>query len=123
MTLRIAKYRYASLVAAFVAALAMAMATAAAAVAGIGEIRNLPGNTWTCGSCEFGTWHDQYAEAHESASTICVGPVTYNGSWHAPYGWTCAGHLATWQYSPISAYPGVYNPNPGTFKLISYGWA
>ena len=123
MTLRIAKYRYASLVVAFVAALAMAMAGAGAARAGITEIRNLPGKTWTCGSCESGTWHSQYAEAYESASTICVGPVTYNGSWHVPYGWTCAGHVAHWEYTPISSYPGVYNPNSGTFKLIFSLWS
>jgi hypothetical protein len=122
MTLRIAKQRYALLVAAFVATLAIAMTASSAAQAGIFEFKNLPGNTWSCGHCTVEGIHFEDAEA-SSASSICVGPVTYNGSWHAPYGWTCKGGQVSWEFAGLSAAAAAYNPNSGTFSWVTLLWS
>jgi hypothetical protein len=74
----------------------------------------LPGGTWTTGNGvvlpgEYYIW----ANAN-TTSNICIGPVTYDGSFHAPYGWSCAPPNWSWVFSDITAAAGLYNPNPGT---------
>jgi len=112
--------RYVSLLVAFVATLALAMAAVSAAHAE--SIHNLTGKTWTCGKCQTGTVHFEYAQAQESNSSICVGPVTHDGSgWHTPYGWMCKNHEVSWEMTPLAnASPAVYNPNAGTFTWIAW---
>lgn len=116
MTLGIAKQRYASLLVAFVAACAIAVAVSSTAHAY--EVRNLPGKTWTCGPCEVGTVHGEFAQA-SGGSSICVGPVTHNSEgFHAPYGWKCEPRIVEWNFTAITASPATYNPNAGTFEWV-----
>jgi hypothetical protein len=118
MTLRIAKFRNASLLAAFVATLAFAMAASSAAHAYEYAAHNLAGKTWTCGSCEVGSLWWENAQATTSSS-ICVGPVTHNSEgFHAPYGWKCNPKEVEWNFATISASPGTYNPNAGSIEWV-----
>jgi hypothetical protein len=95
MTIRASKKKYAPLLVAFVAALAVSMSVASAANAEGGSYNTgkLPGKTWTCGPCEAGTMDYQFAQAYESGSSVCIGPVQWNGSiFVSPYGWKCGNH-------------------------------
>ncbi len=78
--------------------------------------RNLPGGSWTTGNGVFLSGEDFISASVPTTSSICVGPVTYNGTYQAPYGWKCEHpYSVSWSFSPITAAAGLYNPNPGTF--------
>jgi hypothetical protein len=80
---------------------------------------NLPGGAWTAGNgVVLANESSIYGIGH-TTSSICVGPITHDGSgFHAPYGWACAPETREWNFTPITAAAGFYNPNPGTIKWL-----
>jgi hypothetical protein len=85
---------------------------------------NLPGHTWTTGNGVVLTGENFIAGYANTSSSVCVGPITYDGTFHAPYGWRCMPENPSWSFSPITAAAGLYNPNAGTFQnfaAIAYG--
>ena len=124
MTLRITRNRYASLLVALVAALAMAMAASSAYAGGYQVIKSIPAKSWSCGYCGVQEPVSDIVAAYGNNSTICDGPVTYSGgTYHTPYGWACQSHQIVWEFSPITAWAAVYNPNPGTMTNITEYWS
>lgn len=77
--------------------------------------KNLPGHTWTTGNGVVLGNEFMINGRANTTSSVCVGPVTYDGTFHAPYGWSCNTEQQQWVFSPITAAAGLYNPNAGTF--------
>lgn len=86
---------------------------------------HLGGKTWTCGKCILQGSLDLTAAWANTTSSVCTGPVTYNGSWHMPYGWACEPERVNgYTFPAVSGYGAIYNPNAGTFgeyELVAYG--
>lgn len=85
---------------------------------------NLPGHTWTTGDGVVVTELDLSHAQANTTSSVCTGPIIYNGSFQAPYGWQCATTDVQWTFPKINAAPAIYNPNSGTFGsygVIGYG--
>lgn len=78
------------------------------------SVRALSGHVWTIGNGLLVNNEDSMVAQAETSSSICVGPVTYDGSYHMPYGWGCKPFQVVWEFTPITAYSGYYNPNNGT---------
>jgi hypothetical protein len=87
--------------------------------------KNLPGHTWTIGNGVVLTNEDLIQSTSNTSSSVCVGPVTHDGSgFHAPYGWHCEKNGSDWSFSAITAAAGFYNPNSGTigeYSVLAYG--
>lgn len=78
-------------------------------------VSKLPGKTWTVGNgAVLEGQHFQYSAVQgEGPSTICIGPVQWNGSNYVfPYGWACGQtNAVSWEYPAITAAAGTDNPN------------
>ena len=86
---------------------------------------NLPGHVWTVGNGAFLPNERWIHGEAETTSSVCVGPVTYDGSYHMPYGWGCSPSGVSWEFPKINAAAGLYNPNSGTFhhfRVVASGW-
>ena len=77
--------------------------------------KELPGKSWTAGNGVFLHQEFDILGWANTTSSVCVGPVTYNGTYHMPYGWACATEKEEWIFTALEAAAGIYNPNPGTF--------
>lgn len=85
---------------------------------------SLASHTWTTGNGVVFRHEFLIAANAETTSSVCVGPVTYNGSFHMPYGWECSPNDVQWVFPEIEAAAGIYNPNPGTFhnfNVVAWG--
>jgi hypothetical protein len=80
----------------------------------------LPGGTWTAGNGKFTPGLYQINGRAATSSTVCVGPITYNGTYQAPYGWGCHPTSTEFGFPQIYAASGFYNPNPGTEENLSW---
>jgi hypothetical protein len=101
------------------AALAISALPSVASASNAYTGRNLPGGSWTTGNGVVLGGEKVISAWAETTSSVCVGPITHDsGGFHAPYGWSCNPHAQTWEFSPITAAAGLYNPNPGTFTYF-----
>ncbi len=86
---------------------------------------HLGGKTWTCGKCVLQGSLDLTAAWANTTSSVCTGPVTYNGSWHMPYGWSCESERVNgFSFPAVSGFAAIYNPNAGTFgeyEFVGFG--
>jgi hypothetical protein len=99
-----------------VAALVFSAAPSIASASNYYSGKNLPGHTYTTGNGVFLYPEDVIVGEANTTSSVCVGPVTASGGEvHMPYGWSCSTHEVSWEFTPIDAAAGIYNPNPGTF--------
>jgi hypothetical protein len=87
--------------------------------------KNLPGHTWTTGNGVVLTNEYLVEGKANTSSSVCVGPVTHDGSgFHMPYGWRCENQQSYYGFPDINAAAGLYNPNSGTFgefSVLAYG--
>lgn len=84
---------------------------------------NLPGGAWTAGNGVVLNQENSIFALGYTTSSVCVGPITHDSSgFHAPYGWACAPSSREWNFAPIGAAAGFYNPNPRTISHFEV-WA
>lgn len=83
-------------------------------------VGKLPGKAWTSEAAEH-VLSFQIQSEETYGRSLCVGPVTYSGGYHFPYGWACNKFRVIWEYPAISAHQGVDNPNSVEIKFG--GWA
>jgi hypothetical protein len=90
--------------------------------AGVWSKAGQPADSWSIVEEIGAGLHAQGGHASTSSS-VCVGPIQKSGGGYvAPYGWGCSAGAVVWEYTPLTAFPAFYNPNPHEVRE-AWGWS